>query len=384
MRTPLSDSLSNMIDRFRLGALEAAETFFGVQQSFYIRLLVSLFVAFLSLCIIYTIHNLNGHYFPSITVAAAVAITLVSGFFSGISIALMLALAADYLFIPPIGAVLADRDATEHFLIIAFLAVSMSALVATFREMLRKAIITKREAERASALMEKILSTVSHDIRNSLSVPALAVDRMQHSYDKPERLRSLVATALDGLNRTDNMIQVLLDASHTGDGRPVSIKFEYCDLGDVVRKTCDDLNFVHANRFQFIRPEPIMGFWNSEGICRAVENLGLNAVKYGFNGRAITVTLRRDVDNVILSVHNEGKKIEEADRAKLFDRFFRTGSAQREDANGWGLGLTVVKEVAAAHGGSVAVESSEENGTIFRITAPIRAEPPAEGARCAA
>ena len=328
------------------------------------------------------INNLTGTYFASITIITAILVTLFSGLFSGVFIAIGVALMADYLFIPPTGSVLANR--IEHFLIIMLLATSMSVLAATLREVIRKAILAKREAERASASMEKILSTISHDIRNSLGVSAFAIDLMQRFCDKPERLRSLIATALDGLDRTDKMIQDLLDASRIREGKPLLMKFEYCDLGDVVQKTYEDLSFVHGERFRFVRREPIMGLWSSEAIRRAVENLGVNAVKYGFRGTPITIVLRRDGDNAIISVHNEGMEIEGTEQVKLFDNYFQAESAQREEVNGWGLGLAVVKEMAEGHGGIVTVESSKEHGTTFTFTSPIRAEPSADDERTAA
>ena len=150
------------------------------------------------------------------------------------------------------------------------------------------------------------------------------------------------------------------------------MKFEYCDLCDLVQKIYEELNFVHSERFRFARPEPIMGFWNPAGIRRAVENLGSNAVKYGSKGRSITITLYSNADNATISVHNEGNEIQEADRAKLFDRFYRTKSVEETSMKGWGLGLAVVKEVAEAHDGAVSVESNKEAGTTFSITAPIR------------
>jgi signal transduction histidine kinase len=361
-----------------------SSVFFEGEQPLLHRILEALFFAFLGLCAIYIAYDFTGNYFPSITIATAILVTLFSGLFSGILIAIGVVLMADYLFIRPIGAVLANAAAIEHFLIVVLLAVSLSALVATLRRTIQKTIEAKREAERISAAMEKVLSTISHDIRNSLGVSALAVDSMQRFHDKPEKLRSLIATALGGLDQTDKMIQDLLDATRIREGKPISMKFEYCDLCDVVQKTYEELNFVHSERFRFATPEPIMGFWNPAGIRRALENLGSNAVKYGSKGRLITITLYRTADNAMISVHNEGNEIQEADRAKLFDRFYRTKSAEEAYMKGWGIGLAVVKEVAEALGGSVSVESNKEAGTTFSITAPIRTEPATDDAGQAA
>ena len=101
-------------------------------------------------------------------------------------------------------------------------------------------------------------------------------------------------------------------------------------------------------------------------------------------GTPITIALRRDGDNAIISVHNEGIEIEGTEQVKVFDSYFWAESAQKEEVKGWGLGLTVVKEMAEGHGGIVTVESSKEHGTTFTFTAPIRAAPSADDERTAA
>jgi len=363
------------IEKVNHGILKAVESFYERESPLLVRILLALFVASFGLCAIFVARDLTGTYFPSITVVTAILVTVFCGFMSSVVITIGIALMADYLFVPPIGAVLSNGQAIEHFLIIVIMALSISVIVATLRETIPKVIAAKREAERVSASMEKLLSTISHDIRNSLGVSTMAVESMRHFCDKPERLRSLIVTALSGLDQTDKMIQNLLDASRIRAGKPMSMKFEYCDLCDVVQKTFENLTFVHGERFRFAKSEPIMGFWNPEGIRRAIENLGLNAVKYGFKGTPVTIVVQRKADNAVISVHNEGNEIQEADRAKLFDRFYRTESAEEAHMKGWGLGLAVVNEVAEAHSGVVSVESNKEAGTTFSITAPIRAEP---------
>lgn len=372
------------IDKVNHGILKAVESFYDRESPLLVRILVALFIAFFGLCAIFIARDLTGTYFPSITVVTAILVTVFSGFMSSVVITIGIALMADYLFLPPIGAVLADGQAIEHFVIIVIMATSISVIVGTLRETIQKVVAAKREAERVSASMEKLLSTISHDIRNSLGVSTMAVDLMQRFCDKPEGLRSLISTALSGLDQTDKMIQNLLDASRIRAGKPISTKFEYCDLCDLVQKTFENLTFVHGERFRFTKPEPIIGFWNPEGIRRAIENLGLNAVKYGFKGTPVTIIVQRNADNAMIAVHNEGNEIQEADRVKLFDRFYRTESAEEGYMKGWGLGLVVVNEVAEAHSGVVSVESSKEAGTTFSITAPIRTEPSTDNEQQAA
>src|SRR5271166_4853923 len=84
-----------------LALLGAVETFFQVEKSLTLRVLATLFFAFLGLCTIFVVHDLTGHYFPTIAVVTAILVSLFSGLLSGIVIAIGVALIADYLFIPP-------------------------------------------------------------------------------------------------------------------------------------------------------------------------------------------------------------------------------------------------------------------------------------------
>jgi len=69
-------------------------------------------------------------------------------------------------------------------------------------------------------------------------------------------------------------------------------------------------------------------------------------------------------------VHNEGNPIPLKDQASLFD-YYQRANAQEGNQQGWGIGLTLVKGIAEAHGGKVEVRSSEEEGTTFSIILPL-------------
>ena len=101
-----------------------------------------------------------------------------------------------------------------------------------------------------------------------------------------------------------------------------------------------------------------------------IENLTTNAAKYGAPQSPITLTIQQTESSAILAVHNEGPPIPQEARAILFQQFRRARSTGTE--NGWGLGLTLVKGMAEAHGGSVTVESEKSLGTTFTVQLPKR------------
>jgi signal transduction histidine kinase len=107
---------------------------------------------------------------------------------------------------------------------------------------------------------------------------------------------------------------------------------------------------------------------------RILENLCNNAIKYGDTTSRVTVSLRQEGDEAELAVHNWGNPIPASEQESLFQYFTRTKSAEASGKRGWGIGLTLVKGVAEAHGGSVQVESSQEKGTTFRVRLPRHAK----------
>jgi signal transduction histidine kinase len=82
------------------------------------------------------------------------------------------------------------------------------------------------------------------------------------------------------------------------------------------------------------------------------------------------VLLRRTGDSATLEVRDSGLGMAEEDRGRAFERFFRA-DATRDHAPGVGLGLTIVRTIVEAHGGTIAVDSREGAGTSFRIELPL-------------
>jgi signal transduction histidine kinase len=94
-----------------------------------------------------------------------------------------------------------------------------------------------------------------------------------------------------------------------------------------------------------------------------------NACKYSDADRAITIRAECSEQEILFSVHSFGATIPAADRERIFDRYFRS-SATTTRAEGTGIGLSIAKRAAMAHGGSVWVSSDESEGTTFFAAIP--------------
>jgi signal transduction histidine kinase len=106
-------------------------------------------------------------------------------------------------------------------------------------------------------------------------------------------------------------------------------------------------------------------------IGHALGNLLDNAIKYSGSGRRIAVTLAADGGELAVAVKDFGIGIPREEHERIFDRFHRVGWGLVHDVKGSGLGLAIVKHIADAHGGSVTVESSPGNGSVFALHLPV-------------
>ena len=181
------------------------------------------------------------------------------------------------------------------------------------------------------------------------------------------------------LQRADQMIGDLLDASRLDAGQPMTLAFERCDLRALAGELRDELAIRHGDRFATEIDGATTGLWSPDALRRMLDNLLSNAVKYGDPTQPITIRIRRVDDRVLISVHNFGSIIPLDEQEKLFRRFHRAPIAQTSRIPGWGLGLALVKGVAEAHHGIVKAESYPIEGTTFTVDLPIdaRAEPAA-------
>jgi two-component system sensor histidine kinase MprB len=102
-----------------------------------------------------------------------------------------------------------------------------------------------------------------------------------------------------------------------------------------------------------------------------VQNLIANAIRHGAAGKWVSIRAISDERSVAISVEDRGPGIAPRDLPHLFEPFYRGRGADR--VRGSGLGLTIVKQIAIAHGGSVSVDKRRDGGAIFTLRLPGRA-----------
>lgn len=110
--------------------------------------------------------------------------------------------------------------------------------------------------------------------------------------------------------------------------------------------------------------------WDREAVSRAVLNLIDNAIKYSSDDKAISVTLLQTPEHVVVEVTDRGVGIDAKELSRIFDPYYRAQFSDTQTRRGAGLGLTLVQQIVASHGGRVEVESSPGTGSTFRLLFP--------------
>ena len=226
------------------------------------------------------------------------------------------------------------------------------------------------ELEEERGLREKFVQMLSHDLKNPLSAIGMAAHLLAGSKILLSEQMDLVKLLMKNVQRLNQMIESLLDASRLKAGEKLPLVITECNLGALTEDVVMDLKEITNENIVFDCPKPVTGQWDCGAMQRIAENLIGNAIKYKKEKTAIRVSLKNTGEGALLSVHNEGTPIAPEDQKTLFDQFRRTKSAELGGKVGWGLGLTLVKGLCAAHGGKVWLESAEGKGTTFFVQLP--------------
>lgn len=235
--------------------------------------------------------------------------------------------------------------------------VEIVELVATLRALhrLRRA---ERERERHRELF---LGTVGHDLRNPLQTILTATQVLSASPALGPGERKVVGTIERTADRMRRLIdQLLIFTQGVAGGVPV--QRQAVDVGELVRAVVRE----HATGREIEVVDQFSGAasLDPERVTQLLDNLLTNAVRYG-TGK-VTVRLARAGNEVVIAVHNTGTPILQNKLDTLFDPYRRATSSR----GGVGLGLYIVDQIARAHGGSVTVSSSTDEGTTFTARLP--------------
>ena len=224
-------------------------------------------------------------------------------------------------------------------------------------------------------LKSDFVANVSHELRTPLALIRLYAETLELGrLTAQEKYQEYFRIIREESERLTALINNILDFSRIEAGRK-EYEFKETNLAELVRTTLESYRFqIEQNGFAF--EENISGDIppvnvDREAIARSLLNLVNNALKYSTDRKYIGVSLYRSNGSVKLEVQDRGIGIAAAEQDKIFEKFYRCGDPLVHNTKGSGLGLSLVRHIAQAHGGNVSVESVPEKGSKFTIALPI-------------
>jgi signal transduction histidine kinase len=221
--------------------------------------------------------------------------------------------------------------------------------------------------------MRRFTADASHEIRNPLSVLRTGLEIALRRDRSVGEYQELLRENLQEIDRLHAVVEGLLLLARDVPGSGLRLASSPLDLGEVVRATAAFFADSAAESGIRIdaRIEPGISVSGDAALLRLVVfNLIDNALKHSPKGEVLQVEVRREGERAVLLVADRGPGVQPADRERVFERFFRGGPASGSGVGG--LGLSVVRWVAEAHGGTARLLDSER-GAAFEVSLP--AEP---------
>ena len=222
----------------------------------------------------------------------------------------------------------------------------------------------------------RFVDYAAHEMQTPLTVLQANLEVTLHKARTVEEYREALLSNLEQVERLVTLARELLALSRlSGDRSPV--RLTSLDLKPLLQELISELTVLAEDRHihMTIRTEPVPPvLGDSHWLKQLFINLLDNAIRYTAEGGSVTVSLKRDGNNVAVVVEDSGIGIEPEHLPHLFERFYRTDMARSRNSGGTGLGLPIVMGIAQAHRGTIAVESQVGKGSAFTFTLPA-AEP---------
>lgn len=226
------------------------------------------------------------------------------------------------------------------------------------------------ERERGMALRELFTNTY-HDLMTPITVMRTGLElmaRLPPDDPRAPQRRDRIISQLDNL--TDKLNMILLMAKLDGE-KGESLQSDLHNVDTLIDRAVRLLRLDERARAR-VRveiPHPFAVWLDGQLMTRALANLIDNALRFSPEPAPVVVSATHDEARIIIGVRDQGAGIAEADRPRIFERFFR-GDASRSIEGGSGLGLPITQAIMRLHGGEIEVECEQGAGTCFRMVLP--------------
>jgi two-component system phosphate regulon sensor histidine kinase PhoR len=243
------------------------------------------------------------------------------------------------------------------------------------------AVATILKQKKLSDIKNDFINNMTHEFKTPISTISLAVGMAREQIEMKAdatKVRRYLGIIQDETQRLGGHVEKVLQMALLDRGE-IKLRPTDVNIHDTIEKVLNNLSVQLEQR----EGEIDLNFEATNEIVKADElhltniltNLIDNATKYSPEAPHITVSTQSDDSHLFISVSDRGRGMTKEQQTKIFDPFYRVPTGNVHDVKGFGLGLSYVKKMVEAHGGTIQVESKLNEGSTFTIQLPLQPHP---------
>jgi PAS domain S-box-containing protein len=224
-------------------------------------------------------------------------------------------------------------------------------------------------------LKSDFVATVSHDLRSPLTLMRGYATMLEMVGDLNDQQQNYVHKIITGVESMSHLVQNLLDLGRIE--AEVGLKLDMISAPDIVSEVADSFKIRASQKkikIHITPPNQTIPFISADKalLQQALRNLVDNAINFNQQGGEVWIRYHLEDGKIIFEVEDNGIGISPVDQQRLFEKFYRVESREKDKQGGTGLGLAIVKSIAERHGGDAWIKSELGSGSTFYLAVPIR------------
>lgn len=248
-------------------------------------------------------------------------------------------------------------------------------LQSTFNEMAARIENETALRKQSDEDRRKLIMDISHDLKNPLaSVAGYAELCLMKAEPSDSEQMKYLQIIHKNSQRASRLLTELFELSKL-ESPEFKLKPVKTDVCEYLRQTCAELlpAFESAGfRCDFDIPEEAFFSWmDTSQMSRVFHNLSENAIRYNPEGTAVSISLHKEGDHVVIHFRDNGIGIPDEIAKNIFKPFIRVEDSRNSQTGGTGLGLSIAYKIVQAHGGSLALDTGTNKGCTFIMTIPL-------------
>jgi two-component system, OmpR family, sensor histidine kinase CiaH len=242
---------------------------------------------------------------------------------------------------------------------LVFLSVILIGAIFLYSAVMRQIRIQRQQ--------QNFMMAITHELKTPISIARLNMETLQKHHLDDSMKEKILKSSLQELNRLNTLTGNILVSAQLEGGSYLFNK-EELNFSQIVTESCHDFANRFPNRSWKIELEPGLFISGDPLLMQIlVNNLIDNAVKYSPPASLITIILKKDMNQGILELRDEGPGIPKNEYKRIFQKFYRLGNEDTRTAQGTGLGLYLCRKITQDHKMRILVSGNQPKGSIFMV-----------------